>query len=179
MCVDDELLNTYLDGELQEPWRTQVQEHLGYCNACRQRLEQLRILHQKVADAVLPDSEIAAHQDRVLQYFEKTRFSTSNNKKLHIFRKKIQIKLVPALITSAAAFVVVFIGAFVLFGHNAQQGQEILPGVAAPIDSAHIRQVTEVQQPSLDMFTLEQIVQHLDAMGYAVKLEVKAVTPLE
>jgi anti-sigma factor RsiW len=172
------LLNTYLDGELQEPWRTQVQEHLGYCNACRQRLEQLRALHQKVADAVLPDSEISARQDRVLQYFEKTRFSSSS-KKMHIFRKKIQVRLVPALITSAAAFVVVFIGAFVLFGNSAQQGQEILPGVAPPIDSAHIQQVTEVQQPSLDMFSLEQIVQHLDAMGYAVKLEVKAVTPLE
>ncbi len=85
------------------------------------------------------------------------------------------------MITSAAAFVVVFIGAFVLFGNNSQQGQEILPGgVASQIDSAHIRQVTEVQQPTLDMFSLEQIVQHLDAMGgYAVKLEVKAVTPLE
>ena len=178
MCVDDELLNTYLDDELQEPWRTQVQEHLGYCNACRQRLEQLRSLHQKLVDARLGDSEIKARQERVFAYFEKTRFP-STNKKMHIFRKKIQVKLVPALITSAAAFVVVFIGAFVLFGTNPQQGQEILPGVASPIDSAHIRQVTDVQKPSLDSFSLEQIVQHLDAMGYAVKLELKAVTPLE
>lgn len=98
---------------------------------------------------------------------------------MHIFRKKIQIKLVPALITSAAAFVVVFIGAFMLFGTQPQMGQEILPGVVQPIDSAHIRQVTDVQKPSLDSFSLEQIVQHLDAMGYAVKLELKAVTPLE
>ncbi|MGE4584158.1 MAG: anti-sigma factor [Sphaerochaeta sp.] len=178
MCVDDELLNTYLDGELQEPWNTQVQEHIGYCNACRQRLEQLRSLHQKVSDASLPMSDIKVRQDRVLAYFEKNRFS-STNKKLHIFRKKVQVRLVPALITTAAAFVVVFIGAFMVFGTQPQRGQEILPGVATPIDSAHIRQVTDVQKPSLDMFSLEQIVQHLDAMGYAVKLEVKAVTPLE
>ncbi len=178
MCVDDELLNTYLDGELQEPWRTQVQEHLSYCNACRQRLEQLRSLHEKIADAVLPDAEIKARQDRVLQYFEKTRFDSSS-KKFHIFRKRVQVRLVPALITSAAAFVVIFIGAFVFFGNNSQQGQEILPGVASPIDSAHIRQVTEIQQPSLDDFSLDQIIQHLDAMGYAVKLELKAVTPLQ
>ena len=178
MCVDDELLNTYLDDELQEPWKTQVQEHLSYCNACRQRLEQLRSLHQKIYDARLRDSDIQARQDRVLAYFEKTRFPATN-KKMHIFRKKIQIKLVPALITSAAAFVVVFIGAFMLFGTQPQMGQEILPGVVQPIDSAHIRQVTDVQKPSLDSFSLEQIVQHLDAMGYAVKLELKAVTPLE
>ncbi len=178
MCVDDELLNTYLDEELQEPWRTQVQEHLGYCNACRQRLEQFKELNTKIADAVLSDEDIKLRQDRVLSYFEKTRFP-STNKKMHIFRKRIQVKLVPALITSAAAFVVVFIGAFVLFGTNPQQSQLILPGVATPIDSANIRQVSDVQKPSLDMFSLEQIVQHLDAMGYAVKLEVKAVTPIE
>ena len=178
MCVDDELLNTYLDDELQQPWKTQVQEHLGYCNACRQRLEQLRVLHQKVQDSVISDEEIKMHQDRVFAYFEKTRFPSAN-KKQHIFRKKIQVRLVPALITSAAAFVVVFIGAFVLFGTSVQQGQEILPGISAPIDSMHIRQVTDVQKPSLDMFSLEQIVQHLDAFGYAVKLEVKAVTPLQ
>ena len=58
MCVDDELLNTYLDDELQEPWKTQVQEHLSYCNACRQRLEQLRSLHQTLYDARLRDSDI-------------------------------------------------------------------------------------------------------------------------
>ncbi|MDD4574620.1 MAG: zf-HC2 domain-containing protein, partial [Sphaerochaeta sp.] len=59
MCVDDELLNTYLDGELDEPWRTQVEEHLGYCNACRQRLDQLRQLQQRIASAVLSDEDIS------------------------------------------------------------------------------------------------------------------------
>ena len=56
---------------------------------------------------------------------------------------------------------------------------EILPGVVAPIDSEHIRQVTDVAKPDLGMFSLEQIIQHLDALGYSVKIEVKAVTPLE
>ena len=178
MCVDDELLSTYLDGELEEPWRTQVEEHIGYCNACRQRLEQLKQLHERVVDAVLSDGDIQFRQDRVLAFFEKSRFP-SGNKKMHIFRKKVQVKLVPALITTAAAFVVVFIGAFVLFGTNADQGQDILPGVATPIDSANVRQVSDMQSVTLDSFSLEQIVQHLDAMGYAVKLEVKAVKPLE
>jgi anti-sigma factor RsiW len=177
MCVDDELLNTYLDGELAEPWRTQVEEHLSYCSACKQRLEQLRSLHQKVVMAALPMEDIQVRQDRVLSYFEKSRFPA--NKKFGIFRKKIQVKLVPALITTAAAFVVVFIGAFVLFGTNGRQTQEILPGVSTPIDSANVRQVSDMPEVTLSSFSLEQIVQHLDSMGYAVKLEVKAVTPLE
>jgi len=178
MCVDDELLNTYLDGELDEPWRTQVEEHLGYCNACRQRLDQLRQLQQRIASAVLPDEDISLRQDRVLAFFEKSRFPMKD-KKMHIFRKKVQVRLVPALMTTAAAFVVVFIGSFVLFGTNASQAQDILPGIATPMDSANVRQVSDTQSVTLDSFSLEQIVQHLDAMGYAVKLEVKAVTPLE
>jgi anti-sigma factor RsiW len=177
MCVDDELLNTYLDGELAEPWRTQVEEHLGYCNACRQRLEQLRSLHEKIVASALPMEDIKVHEDRVLAYFEKNRFP--EDRKANIFRKKVQVKLVPALITTAAAFVVVFIGAFVLFGTNGRQTQEILPGVSPSIDSANVRQVSDTPEVTLDSFSLEQIVQHLDAMGYAVKLEVKAVTPLD
>ncbi|MDT4761765.1 zf-HC2 domain-containing protein [Sphaerochaeta sp. PS] len=178
MCVDDELLNTYLDGELDEPWRTQVEEHLGYCNACRQRLDQLRLLQKRIASAALPDEDILLRQERVLSYFEKSRFPVKH-KSMHIFRKRIQVRLVPALITTAAAFVVVFIGAFVLFGTNGNQAQDILPGIATPMDSANVRQVSDVQSVTLDSFSLEQIVQHLDAMGYAVKLEVKAVTPLK
>lgn len=178
MCVDDELLNTYLDGELDEPWRTQVEEHLGYCNACRQRLDQLRQLQQRIASAVLSDEDISQRQARVLAYFEKSRFPMKD-KKMHIFHKKVKVRLVPAIMTTAAAFVVVFIGAFVLFGTNSSQTQDILPGIATPMDSANVRQVSETQSVTLDSFSLEQIVQHLDAMGYAVKLEVKAVTPLK
>lgn len=177
MCVDDELLNTYLDGELDEPWRTQVEEHLGYCNACRLRLEQLRLLQQRIASAVLPDEDIRVRQERVLAFFEKSRFPLKE-KNMNIFRKRVQVRLIPALMTTAAAFVVVFIGAFVLFGTNTNQAQDILPGIATPIDSAHVRQVSDTQTITLDSFSLEQIVQHLDAMGYAVKLEVKTVTPL-
>lgn len=87
--------------------------------------------------------------------------------------------MVPALLTSAAAFVIVFIGAFVLFGSNSKQTEQILPGVAAPVDSANVRQVSEVKPKTLDDYSLEQIVQYLDSKGYAVKLEVKAVEPIQ
>ncbi|MFA6845049.1 MAG: zf-HC2 domain-containing protein [Sphaerochaetaceae bacterium] len=176
MCVDDELLNTYLDGELQEPWRTQVEQHLSYCNACKGRLEHLRALDAKLRAADLTDEDIRSHKDRVMSYFEKGRFS---NKKLSLFKRRVQVRLVPALLTSAAAFVVVFIGAFVLFGTNSGQTEQILPGVAVPVDSANVRQISEIKPATLDNFTLEQIVQYLDAKGYAVKLELKAVTPIE
>ncbi|MFA6775422.1 MAG: zf-HC2 domain-containing protein [Sphaerochaetaceae bacterium] len=176
MCVDDELLNTYLDGELQEPWRTQVEQHLGYCNACRGRLAQLKALDETMKKASLSNEEIQDRQEKVLSYFEKSRFG---NKKVSFFARRVQVRLVPALLTSAAAFVIVFIGAFVLFGSNSKQTEQILPGVAAPVDSANVRQVSEVKPKTLDDYSLEQIVQYLDSKGYAVKLEVKAVEPIQ
>ena len=178
MCVDDQLLNTYLDQELKEPWKTQVEEHLSYCNACRLRLSSLKEIQSRLASATLSDDEIAPSKERVLTYFEKNRFGEQANK--HLFwHKRVQVKLAPAILTSAAAFVVVFIASFVLFSSNPEQRQEILPGVADPIDSTHIRQVSDAPRPSLDSFSLEQIINHLDKLGYAVKLELKAITPLE
>ena len=31
MCIDSQMLSAYLDGELPEPYRTQVEEHLEHC----------------------------------------------------------------------------------------------------------------------------------------------------
>ena len=49
MCIDDGLLSSYLDGELGEPYRSQVEEHLSYCTACQSRLEKLKKLDQVVS----------------------------------------------------------------------------------------------------------------------------------
>jgi anti-sigma factor RsiW len=175
MCVDDEVLSAYLDGELQEPWKTQVAEHLRYCTACAERLKQLRQVDEMLHAANPSDEDVKAREGRVLEYLEKSRLS---QKKTSIFKKRIQVKLVPTIMASAAAFVIVFIGAFVLFGTNSRQTEEILPGVATPVDSSNVRQVSEVKPATLDNFSLEQIVQYLDSKGYAVKLELKAVEPI-
>lgn len=176
MCLDDALLNSYLDGELQEPWKTQVEEHLSYCTGCQMRLEQLRVLNNKLKTAVDSDLEIEKRADRVMSFFEKNRFN--NPPKKNIFSRKIQLNLVPAIITSAAAFVVVFIGSFVLFGSNSKQTSEILPEVMLPIESSNLQQVSTEKKVTLEDFSLSEIIHYLDSQGYAVTLEVKAVDPI-
>lgn len=175
MCVDDELLSTYLDGELQEPWKTQVAQHLQYCKACKSRFMQLQALDAKLKSATLSDDAVKEREARVLVYFERNRLASP--KKTSLFRKKVQVSLVPALLSSAAAFVVVFIGAFVLFGTNPKQTQTLLPGIASSVDSANVRQVSEVRPQSLDSYSVEQIVEYLAQKGYAVEL--KAVEPIK
>lgn len=176
MCVDDEVLNTYLDGELKEPWKTQVEQHLAYCSACRSRMEQMKGIDATLKASTLENDVIKEREEKVFSYLEKSRLG---RKKVSFFRRRVQIRLIPALVTSAAAFVIVFIGAFVMFGTSSRQTEEILPGVAAPLDSANVRQVSDVKPASLDDYSLEQIVQYLDSKGYAVKLELKAVEPIE
>ena len=177
MCLDDALLNSYIDGELQEPWKTQVEEHLSYCSGCQLRLNQLKQLVTTLENATVEDEQIAPRSDRVLKYFEENRFTSPPKKS--IFKKKIQLSLVPALLTSAAAVVVVFIGSFVLFGSNSKQTSEILPEIMLPIDSSNLQQVSVEEKSSLSDYSLAEIVKYLDSKGYAVKLEVKSVSPLD
>ena len=92
MCVDDELLSTYLDGELDEPWRTQVAEHLQYCQACRLRLGQLEALHEKLQSVALTEGEMEGSRERVMAFFEATKFPAVDTK-LSFWRRKFELKL--------------------------------------------------------------------------------------
>ena len=71
MCLDDQILNTYLDNELTEPWKSQVEEHLSYCSSCRTRYQNLLKISDAVKSAELTSDEIQPHQDRVLSMIEK------------------------------------------------------------------------------------------------------------
>lgn len=178
MCLDDALLNSYLDGELQEPWKTQVEEHLAYCKGCSSRLEELKLFDKQLRDAVESDEDIQRRQERVLNYFEKNRFEKKSHH-ISMFKRKIQVRLVPTLITSAAAFVVIFVGSFVLFGTNSEQTSEIMPEVMMPISSSQVQQVSAQQEASLDDFSLDEIVRYLDSKGYAIQLQVKSINPIK
>lgn len=54
-----------------------------------------------------------------------------------------------------------------------------MPEVMMPIESNQLEQVSVKEKASLDDFTLSEIVHYLDSQGYAVKLELKTVNPLE
>ena len=108
MCLDDQILNTYLDNELAEPWKSQVEEHLSYCSSCRTRYQNLLKISDAVKSAELTADEIQPHQDRVLSMIEKNYLSKGKGKKSFLHRT---FKLsAPQMIGVAAAFVVVFVG---------------------------------------------------------------------
>ncbi len=133
MCLDDQILNTYLDNELTEPWKSQVEEHLSYCPSCRTRYQNLLKVSSAIRSSELTEEEIRPHQDRVLSMIEKNYLSKGKGKKSFL-RRTFKFSA-PQLIGVAAAFVVVFVGSWAVFGNNgSSDGTILLPDVNTTID---------------------------------------------
>ncbi len=179
MCLDDQILNTYLDGELDEPWKSQVEEHLSYCTGCKIRYNSLKKLRDTVKSAALTQEEIQPHQDRVLALLEKNYLNKPAKKKF--FGKEIKFT-VPQFMGVAAAFVIVFAGALSLFGNRASSSIP-LPDVSSPINLENITPVKATESTtaskSLDDFTLDDILKYLDGKGYSVDIHLKSIQPIE
>jgi len=46
MCPDPQLLSIYVDGELPSPWKEKMESHFSQCSACKEKLENLKRLHE-------------------------------------------------------------------------------------------------------------------------------------
>lgn len=178
MCLDDQILNTYLDGELTEPWKSQVEEHLSYCSSCRSRYQNLVNLSQTVKCCALTDEEMENNKSRVLSMIEKNYIS--KKKKASFFRKQFKLT-VPQFVGVAAAFVVVFVGSWSIFGGN-QDNSIPLPDVNTTIDINNITPVrssdNSATNKSLENYSLDEILKNLDARGYDVDIRLKSIQPL-
>ncbi len=105
MCLDDQVLSSYIDGELQEPWKTQVEEHISHCKSCRERYEQFARLDQTLFETRIQNDEFTMHQQRVWKYLEKTCMPSQPKR----FRHKRFAFSGPAM-AAAAAVMVALIG---------------------------------------------------------------------
>jgi len=179
MCLDDQILNTYIDGELTEPWKSQVEEHLSYCDSCRLHYESLKELRAIIKDSSLSDEEIKPHQDRVLAYLEKN--CLSKKKKLNFFSKTFRFKPTQ-LLGAAAAFVIVFVGSWSLFS-NRSESEIPLPDLNTSVDIANITPVrasdNAATSKTLDSYSLDDILKNLDARGYDIDIRLKSIQPVK
>ena len=164
MCIDSQMLSAYLDGELPEPYRTQVEEHL----------EDMRALDRRIQNAAFSEELLLRNKDRIYSLLDKKYFQSG--KKVSFIRRRLEISL-PSLITAAAAVVFIFIGGFMFFGTSAEQTEDILPSFALQADSSNVHYVSDTV--GLENYTLEEILQYLDSKGYNVDISIKGLQPLE
>ena len=87
MCIDAQMLSAYLDGELKEPYRTQVEEHLEYCSACRHHLEDMKALDERISGAAYPQEELTRKKDQIFQLLDKKYFQ--EGKKVSFIRRRL------------------------------------------------------------------------------------------
>ena len=118
MCIDSQMLSAYLDGELLEPYRTQVMEHLEHCSACQKHLDDMKKLSERIKSADYSDDVLLRSKDRIFDLLDKKYFE--NGKKVSFIRRRLEVSL-PGLITAAAAVVFIFIGGFFFFGTSTEQ----------------------------------------------------------
>lgn len=175
MCIDVQMLSAYSDNELNEPYKTQVEEHLEHCGACRKLLENIKNLSSTLAKDSYSKEELEKNKDAIFDKLDSKLFK--DNKKIGFFRRKLELS-VPALITSAAAITFIFVGGFMLFGSNSAQSEDILPSFSVNADGENIRHVS-YDEKSLDDYSLEEILKYLDSKGYKVDISLKGLTTLE
>lgn len=178
MCLDDQVLSTYLDGELTEPWKSQVEEHLSYCQACKARLKSFEKLSCKIKDAALTDEEIKKHQEKVLEVLEKS-YLNKKRKPLAFLKKQLQFN-VTQMIGVAAAFVIVFVGSWTVFGNH--KGNVIdVPVADEVIDVSSITPVVskETVKKGIENYSVEEIKDYLTSKGYEVEITLKQIQPVE
>lgn len=178
MCLDDQILNTYLDKELTEPWKTQVEEHLSYCSACKSRYEQLNSLNRVIAQSRLSDDEISASKERVFTHLNNNYLS--QNHKVKFFKRDFRIKT-PTLLTAVAAFVFILLSLLFITPSNNKEGNVLIPRLLAPSEGEVVQvRATEnlAANQILESLTLEEILRYLDSRGYEVDLRIKGIKPV-
>lgn len=181
MCLDDQVLSTYIDGELAEPWKTQVEAHLSHCSSCKSRYNQLLDLEKEISSARLREEEFSVQRERIWQYLEKNCVSAVKNR---FAEKRFTIKA-PVFVAAAAA-IVLFFSAGIYFAAvngnkvmneipvSTEQPNEEITATIIPVrasDSAPAAQ-------SLQDLTIEEILKLLDERGFEVDLRLKSVEPL-
>jgi len=176
MCLDDQVLTTYIDGELAEPWKTQVEEHLVHCSGCKSRYEQLVILENDIKEARLQEDEFSFQQDRVWQYLENNHLSHENKERF--FQKSFSIRS-PMILVAAAALVLIFsANFFVVRGFQNKVVPEI-PVIGSEVGAGDILAVRATDSApiaqSLEDLSVEDILKLLDDRGFEVDLRLKSL----
>lgn len=183
MCLDDQVLSTYIDGELVEPWKTQVEEHLLHCTRCKSRYSQLTDLEQDIKSARLREEEFSQQRERVWQYLEKNCVTAVKEK---IFEKRFTFKA-PVLFAAAAAAVIIFAAGIFFTARLSDTEVPEIPVIASAENSAEsegsslINVVATDSAPAartLEDLTIEEILQLLDDRGFDVDLRLKSVERL-
>lgn len=104
MCPDYELLSAFIDGEVENPWKGEIERHLEVCTTCREKV----VLYRRMSVLLEEDKEpdFRSSMTRVQVAIES---ASRTAKKIVVPFWKRRI-LIPVPIAAVAATVLILIG---------------------------------------------------------------------
>lgn len=179
MCIDDQILSSYIDGELIEPWKTQLEEHLDWCEACKVRYNNLKKVSEVTQKAILSDSDIDFSKNRVMKYLN----ANVINKPKHTFLQKVKDLFRNRIFVPTFVAALSFCFCLIVFT-SPEKVNQIAPETM--LSSLTIENITQVRTSdnytttsTLNKYSLEEIIQYLDSEGYDVTVTYKPVIGLD
>ncbi|MDZ7795187.1 MAG: zf-HC2 domain-containing protein [Spirochaetia bacterium] len=174
MCYDEQVISTYVDGELEEPLHREVQKHLESCAYCRSTQAEYRSVKElflAVSNSPLHDT-IAGPQAkaRVWQQVQrKTRRETAQN----FWHRQIQVPLPLAAGVMAAVAVLVFTLIFSPFSSGIFSSDQSGAPLALRDDNNIPEVSTNYPASKNSMPELEQLLRFLSDQGAAVEVKIQ------
>lgn len=178
MCVDDQILSSYIDGELSDPWKAQIEEHLEWCDACRLRYNAIKGLHEKVEESVISDDSIGLSQNRVMRYLN----ANVLNKKRHTWIQKLHMFINKRFLIPVCTAAVTFCFCLIFLNPSGKVNDL---SVVTDSPSLSIDNIVPVRlsdnyttSQSIENYSLEEIIRYLDESGYDVTIRSKSIQPI-
>lgn len=108
MCPDLETLSAFLDGEVGEPWKRKIEQHLLECPACQRNVADMRQLGAVLRNDAQPDDREPLARLRGRLYLQELKRAY----RLPVWKKRL---VVPVPAAAAAALLVLLLGVSTLF----------------------------------------------------------------
>lgn len=179
MCLDDQIISEYIDGELDEPWKSQVMEHLSWCESCKSRYNDIKSLQESIKGSVLDDDAISRSSKRVMRYME----SNVIDKPKHTYIQKIRNFFSKKVVMPICAAALTFCFCMIIFNGSPEDGALIVdtPSVSLNIDNVVPVRTSDnfTTSQTLKDYSLEDIIKYLDDSGYDVTISPKVLSPIE
>jgi len=170
MCPDRELLSAYADGEVPNPWKDRIAEHLAGCASCAQAVAGYASLGRRIREEPCPDEAaiLARGRARLEQSLERARGSVPNTRRFAPARLPPAWGLswgrsvtLPLPLAAAAGLAFLIAAAFALSGLLMPA-----PGSRPALAAAEIES-GEMQQVSMD-----NILRYLDSQNAQVTVTI-------
>ncbi len=169
MCVKEEELSAYLDGETSLSQRAAIAAHLQECEECREKLDSLKTLSGFFGKEKIDEAALAKSREKI-----KTRLDhlgLPGMRERSILRKELSI---PLPLAAAALFAVIFLGSLLAIKSFTPNGGGSLPVITS---GEYVQEMNTLvkDKDSLprEESTLDQLLRMLENEGASVEVRIE------